>query len=615
MKNRKAILLLLVLAGTVYANSLFSGFVWDDNSLIIKKSAFFSHPENVLKIFMSSDSGLGQKNPYYRPFNIVTYMADHYLWGLNPFWYHLENVLLHALVVILFYLVVMKVFEDKRLAFISALFFAVYPVNAEAVDAVFNRNVLFCAAFSLASLLFLAKGKPKWTALSFLSYFLALLSKEPSVVLPFFLLSLRLTAKEEKFKAKWNVLAMFFGITALYFLIRHFVLGVFTSGSGMELSPERLKLMAAVLFEHLRLMLFPFHLNALYYEGDISFTLFKVMVTITGILLLLYLSLKKKTPDPVRAGAQWILWGLIPVSGIVRIPSAPVAERYQYTVIFGFVLILGYLLAGLQKRKMLGGPVIAFALALVLGARTFTRNFVWHDNLSLYSSMVSSDPWNPIARSYLGLYYEKHGALEKAAQECRVSKKIDPLDGDAYICMGLIYAKQGRPEESFESFQKAVQVAPGYYKSHMDLAVAYMKENRVADAESEFRETTVLNPGYSDAHMNLAELYLKQDRMKEAENEFQAVIKLDPDNARAHADAGLVYAGQGDLDGAVREFKTALAIDPLLIDTVMNLGVAYAKEGLFEGAEQEFQTALKLSPANAQARAFLNAAESRLNNL
>ncbi len=300
--QRNTMLLFLILAvGIVYANSLFSGFVWDDNWLIIWKQAFFSHPGNAIKILITSDGPLGGKLPYYRPFNTLTYMLDHFLWGLHPFWYHLENIMLHGIVVALFYFLLLGVFEDGRLAFFSALLFAVYPVNADAVDFISSRNTLFCAAFSMASLLFLIKGGVKWTILSLFAYFLALLSKEPAVGLPFFLLSFRLATKEEKFKTKWNAIAGFFIVTALYFVIRHFILGAFTSKTGVEFSIERLKFMAAVLFEHFRLMIFPFRLNAYYTDEVISFSLIKACAVIFGLYAFFYLSLSRKSPAPMRA--------------------------------------------------------------------------------------------------------------------------------------------------------------------------------------------------------------------------------------------------------------------------------------------------------------------------
>ena len=492
-----AFLLLIVCA--VYANSFASGFVWDDNWLIISKQAFFSQPENAVKILTLPDAPLGGKLPYYRPLNTLTYMLDHYLWGLHPFWYHLENILLHALVVILFYLLLIEVFEDRRLAFFAAVLFAVYPVNTEAVDVISNRNTLFCAAFSLASLLFLAREGIKWTIMALSAYFLALLSKEPAVVLPFFLLTFGLTAREKRFKMKKRVLISFFAITAVYFVIRHLVIGAFIEKHAVEFSLSRLKLILAVYFQHFQLFVFPFKLNAYYAKGSITFSPLKGVAASAGLLFLIYLSLSKRSPAPVRAGAQWIFWGLLLVSNIVRIPSAPVADRYQYTIVFGFVLIVGYLLAGFQKKKALAGTALVSALVLALGAGTFERNFVWHDDISLYSSMVSAYPENVLALYDLGVAYAKAGRLEPAAGEFDAALAVDPGNVKARVNLGVAYAKEGRLDEAIREFSEAATINPGYAEARMDLGVAYEKEGRLEEAASEFQGVLALDPGNAQA--------------------------------------------------------------------------------------------------------------------
>ncbi len=441
----------------VYGNSLFCGFVSDDHSLVIKKQGFFSHPENAIKLLVSSDAPLGEQNPYYRPVNTLSYMLDHYLWGLDPFWYHLENVLLHALASVLFYLLLAAVFKDRRLAFFAALLFAVYPVNTEAVDFISARNTLFCAVFSIAALLFLAQGK---RGLPLLAYFLALLSKEPAVVLPLFLLSFSLTSKEESLKIKKGMLAGFFAVTAVYFAIRRLVLGAFTSKAGISLSLSRLKLMAAVYFEHFRLMLFPFRLNAYYTPAWLSFDWYKAAGAAIGVLLLFYFSLSKKSPVAVRAGAQWIFWGLLPVSNIVKIPSASMAERYQYTILPGFVLILGYMIGNLSKKRAVAGTLAMAALSLALGARTFKRNFIWENDLSLCKSMIGSDPGNVLALNNLGVIYKDNGQLERAAILFKKAIQTDPTYSESHMNLGILYMRAGQLYAAKQAIETAIAFNP-----------------------------------------------------------------------------------------------------------------------------------------------------------
>ncbi len=580
LKNKKIILLLLLVSGVVYANSLFSGFVWSDKSLIIKKQEFFQHARNVMAVLTSPDMALEDEHatPYYRPLNTLTYMLDSHLWGVNPFWYHLENVLLHALVTVLFYLLLMEVFEDGRLAFFSALFFAVYSVNAEAVDAVFNRNVLLCALFSITCLICLKKSGAKWTIFSLLLYFLALLSKEPAVVLPLFLLSFGLAGgfKKENFKAKKGAVFGFFAITVLYFMIRRIVIGAFTSQAGISFSPGRLELISSVYFEHFRLMLFPFKLNANYTVRWLSFGWLKAAGAAFGVLLLIYFSLAKKTPGPVRAGAQWIFWGLLPVSNIVKIPSAPVAEKYQYMIILGFCLILGYVFSGLQRKKAMVSMVAIGILTLVLGARTFERNFIWKDNTSLYSSMIRTDPGNAVAHCNLGSVYAEHGDLDGATRQFVEALSLNPRLAQAWMNLGVIYSGRGLLSDSERQIKMALTIDPRLAAAHLDLAVTYDKEGRLPDSVRQLRTALAIDPGLAEAHLDL----------------------------------GIAYDEEGRMADAVKEFVAAARFAPGLIKAHLLLGECYQKEGLLEEAAGEFQNVLHLDPGNVQAINAMNAIES-----
>ncbi|XP_041906409.1 protein O-mannosyl-transferase TMTC1 isoform X2 [Corvus kubaryi] len=74
--------------------------------------------------------------------------------GMNPFYFHAVNAILHCLVtLVLMYTCDKAVFKDCRLAFVTALFFAVHPIHTEAVTGIVGRaDVLACLLFLLAFL-------------------------------------------------------------------------------------------------------------------------------------------------------------------------------------------------------------------------------------------------------------------------------------------------------------------------------------------------------------------------------------------------------------------------------------------------------------------------------
>lgn len=64
------------------------------------------------------------------------------LGGLTPLYFHIVNVCLHcAVTCLLMHTCHRCVFKDSRLAFITALLFAVHPVHTEAVSTVSLSNL------------------------------------------------------------------------------------------------------------------------------------------------------------------------------------------------------------------------------------------------------------------------------------------------------------------------------------------------------------------------------------------------------------------------------------------------------------------------------------------
>ncbi|NXL28626.1 TMTC1 protein, partial [Glaucidium brasilianum] len=85
---------------------------------------------------------------------LFLYRLNILLAGMNPFYFHAVNVILHCLVtLVLMYTCDKAVFKDCRLAFVTALFFAVHPIHTEAVTGIVGRaDVLACLLFLLAFL-------------------------------------------------------------------------------------------------------------------------------------------------------------------------------------------------------------------------------------------------------------------------------------------------------------------------------------------------------------------------------------------------------------------------------------------------------------------------------
>lgn len=147
-------LVLLVLA--LYAASLQNDFVYWDDSLLIKENPIVRGLtwQNVKAAFSRYDPEL------YIPLTFLSYQATYMLSELDPFLYHLGNIFLHALNVILVLVLVYKLRRSRTEALVCAALFAIHPLHTEAVAWASGRKDLLSAFFFLLSVLTYLKYAP-----------------------------------------------------------------------------------------------------------------------------------------------------------------------------------------------------------------------------------------------------------------------------------------------------------------------------------------------------------------------------------------------------------------------------------------------------------------------
>ena len=129
-----------LLSTCCYLNSLQGQLVHDDVFAIHDNSDV--RPSTPLgKVFQDDFWGTPMSSETshksYRPLTVLTFRLNYLLHGLEPWGYHAANVVLHALVTLLFGFLCKHVafrHDDHHLAFLSGALFATHPVHTEAVS-------------------------------------------------------------------------------------------------------------------------------------------------------------------------------------------------------------------------------------------------------------------------------------------------------------------------------------------------------------------------------------------------------------------------------------------------------------------------------------------------
>lgn len=382
---------------------------------------------------------------YYRPLIELTYLADNQLWGLDPSFMHLDNIVIHAVNVILVFLVAANVSAIigglTALPFVSSLFFALHPVNTEAISWIAGRTDPLAATFILGSILLLLKGGRSAHSVYVLSSAAVMVAsffiKETSVMLlpvSFIMVaSLRqvdtlATTEQTAFRVKliW-IYASVIGV-----VLAGAALCVFwkPAGSGNAFSMVMLKSYDLIELLSLFSKAMGFYLKKLFVPYPLNFAIHSIsdwylpLGAIVPVFCAYMVYRRQLLTSFVLAGCMFIVPAIAAAAAGVN--WTPVAERYLYIpTAFFSIGLTGLLLRSAEQMKCERWVYPCIGLLVIpLGWTTFERNFLWRDNLALYSDTVSKSPDFGDVHNELGIALLRKGRSKEAAEHFLLAEKL-----------------------------------------------------------------------------------------------------------------------------------------------------------------------------------------------
>jgi protein O-mannosyl-transferase len=476
----------------VYANSLFNGFVWDDNQIIVNNPVNRDFG-NLRQLLFGADVVYADDvADYYRPLNRLTYMVEYRLYGLNPVGYHLVNVLIHAANVVLLFMLGRRLFGETLPAWAAALIFAVHPLNTEAINFISGRNNALATLFVLATVLLYQRGCEKNSRHLFIlagaAMFCGALCKEIALmVLPFLLLAPVAGDKPTRLNLRQRLLTLLpcAAGAALYLGLRTAALSAAVVPAGVHAGLwQRLSINIYAVPKYLSLVLFPAALqNYHFVPADFREQWSLLLPAWLAVAFVTVLVLKIRTA-PLLFAALWLLVNYIPISHVVPITSAPIAERYFYLPGIGIWLLFGCLVQWAATRLPVqrGAFVAVAALALLLALITWQRNSDWQSDFTLFSSLVRVDPASVPGHYNLGGVYREQGNLLQAEQEWLKTIEIEPGHAKALNQLGSVALTMDRLAEAASYYSQALQRDPANAESHYNLALVLVRLQRNTEA-------------------------------------------------------------------------------------------------------------------------------------
>lgn len=609
-----------------YGNTFTGEFIWDDRELILDNYYIKDWGNLFANItsdffFTSREEG---KIGYYRPVITLSYMINYSLFKINPWGYHLTNIIFHLVNGILVYLLAVQLLGSLRVSLLASLLFAVHPVHTESVSWIAGRtDVIACTFFLISFYLYLQFTKKKtllFYALSLSSFTLSLFSKEMAITLPLILILYdyyyTTEGMREKLIERIKYWVPFFVIISVFLFIKYALLNI-SMGNPYVASFGKFFTMVTfgkAFIYYLKKLLWPFQLNAyvvLPFITDIASP--SALLALSIFALSLYLLLKYGHQLKGSSFSLAFFWiTLIPISNLIPVSAPPdmgfpTCERFLYIPSIGFSMIGALALEGLIKRFTLSVYHKAFLCLLLVSllsahlTATLIRNEDWQEELHFYAKTSKSSPLAYIIHNNLGSAYIDNKMYAEAKSKFQYILRLKPGFHYAHLNLGVVYYHEGMYDEAIKEYQNALRSNPDFAKPHSNLATIYIERELYDQAWEESMEALKYNPTLGEVHNNLGTLYEIEGDLPKAIEEYHKALKMKPYLAKAHYNLGNVYTTQGLYDQAVNEFKEALRLDPDHADTHNNLGICYKKRGLYDQAIEAYQKAIATNPDDAKA--------------
>jgi tetratricopeptide (TPR) repeat protein len=616
LMSRKFIYLFLALLAlglaVSYANCFGIGFYFDDTYGISANPAIRSL-RNIPSFFVDPHAVWTEPTQVdLRPILLISYAVNYAISGLQPWSYHVLNLILHFIASVVVFITVRdhvwwpasergSAGAARIPAAAAALFFALAPLNSQPVDYLWARSALLCVTLYLGA--FLAFLRRRWTLGSVL-FALALLTKAIAVTLPAVFLIHDFIYRD---RSRYPTIKTYLGggrrlivplvllglMDAAYIGYRNYFLPDWTAAARMASGVTPwvwfMSQWSALLY-YVRLFLWPDGLSA---DHDFPMTTSLLATRAWGSLALLLLwaafALKAARRHPqVTFATAWFFVTLAPESSFAPLAEVINDHRPYIASALGLSVLLAWIidraaaLITAQRQRQLAFIAASLILCAVALPLNRYRTWQWSDSLRIWEDTTYKSPNNGRAWMNTGLAYMSRGDLISARRHFERAREINPQYAFVHMNLSILEASEGHPDKALSEAQEAVRLRPDLSLTHFYLGQALEKMNWTNEAVAAYQRAIQLDPRYTEAKVYLA-------RLK----------KFDPEGESALMSAGL-YAlyTRGDPTGAIVQFGKVLEINPNHYGATFQLAMALVQAGKSTEARSLWEKVLAMAQAS-----------------
>ncbi len=562
-------LLILLVTAIVYSNALHNGLTSFDDDFYIEKNPYlkdysWSGIKAIFSSFYSSN---------YHPLTTLTFFFEYHFFALDPFPYHLLNVILHLVNTWLVFELALRLSGNKITATVVSSLFGLHPMHVESVAWVAERKDVLYSFFFLSSSLFYIRysdTRKRSDYIISLSLFLcSCLSKSAAVTLPVVFILI------DWFRGRGiNARTIMEKIPFLAFSVLFGILNILAQAAGGSINDivhslgilNRPFIVTGAISSYLFRLFIPYKLSGMHYfpvltngflpwEYYLSFG----FVSFLAIVVLRSGSFRRQ----LVFGSLFFLITIALMLQVVSVGSAVVAERYTYISYIGLFYIIGELIASLWSTPWRNLAAGVFTLCIVAySVQSYARIGIWKDDTVLFNDMIEKNPNVYFGYWMRGNFEKKDGDVRSALQDYNKAIELNATFEDAYYNRGVILDAIGDHKAAVNDYTHSIRLNPKLSDAYNNRGWALFMTGDTAAAINDISKAIAIKPLYAEAYNNRGWIYASSGNNTAAISDYDKAISIDPGFLKPRYNRASLRGNVGNYNGALEDFNFLANVNP-----------------------------------------------------
>jgi tetratricopeptide (TPR) repeat protein len=511
----------------IYKEAVYFDFVnFDDHlqvtdNIRIQKLSF----EHIKILFTTSTASM------YQPLTSLVLAIIFHFAELNAGYYHLFSVLIHILNGFLFFTIILKLFNDKKIAIVTSLLFLVHPIMVESILWVSaTSTIVYVFFYLLATLLYIEFQQTKKKSLylaAFLIFILGLFCKIQTItfVAILFLIDWIYLKKTTSFKTFIQKIP-FIAIAIVFVFIAYSFRN--TANSYLETNYPIWVLAPNQIVWYLFKFAAPFSLTVLY-DWPIFFEFREYLFSILFFLLIGLLYIFRHNKIAIFGLLFFLITTGIHTAIFIKF-LAPYADRYGYLAFVGFLIFTTAIFYKKYKKYLINTSLV---LILVFAFFTSKQTEIWRNSNTLWTHNLKSQKTHIANINRASYFIEDLKDYNEPLKDLEViikskNTKFNRKEKSrAYYYLGIINFNKRKLNLAERSYIKSIEYNSKKYEAHYNLGNLYSVKKEYKKAIKTYTEGLKVAPKFLSLYKNRANAYYQTGNYSEALKDVEKAITLD----------------------------------------------------------------------------------------